>query len=179
MRSERDNYKKLTNFFGGEYQSLKQYVNSRIRTGVNSDAEDILQDVALKLFAGADRYTPIDNVAAFVYHSVKNKIIDIMRKNKPPEYELDLIEGPWAGFSELFHETDLPYSEPMKEALKENIFLLKPDYRNVIIAIDFEGYTYRELSEETGIPEGTLMSRRHRAISWLHKKLEPIKEGIH
>ena len=36
----------------------------------------------------------------------------------------------------------------------------------------------REIAEETGIPEGTLLSRRHRAISQLHKKLESLKDNI-
>lgn len=176
MSSERENYKKLKDFFGQEYHSLKAYVNSRIQAGINSEAEDILQDVALKLFSGADRYSPIDNVAGFVYHSVKNKIIDIMRQHTrrgSPATNFD-IEN--TGLSEFFGETDYAYPETMKEALKKSIKELKPDYRDIILAIDFEGYTYREFARETGIPEGTLMSRRHRAISMLYNKLETIKE---
>jgi RNA polymerase sigma-70 factor (ECF subfamily) len=176
MSSERDNYKKLKDFFGQEYHSLRAYVNSRVQAGVNSDAEDILQDVALKLFSGADRYSPIDNVAAFVYHSVKNKIIDIMRQHKRITRPEDPNKAEWTGFTELFGEADNSYSEQMKDALKKNILGLKPDYRDIILAIDFEGYTYKELALESGIPEGTLMSRRHRAISLLYKELETIKE---
>jgi RNA polymerase sigma-70 factor (ECF subfamily) len=65
----------------------------------------------------------------------------------------------------------------MKDELKKAILSLKPDYRDIIIAIDFEGYTYKEIAEETSISQGTLMSRRHRAISLLHKKLEAKKES--
>ena len=71
MNSESENSKKLQAFFGEEYRSLKIYVNSRIRDTANRNAEDIIQDVALKLFSGADRYAPINNVAGFVYRSVK------------------------------------------------------------------------------------------------------------
>lgn len=177
MSSERENYKKLKDFFGQEYHSLKTYVNSRIQAGINSDAEDILQDVALKLFSGADRYSPIDNVAGFVYHSVKNKIIDIMRQQPRSVAPVTHHETERTGLTEIFGETDYIYSENMKDALKESIEELKPDYRDIILAIDFEGYTYRALAQETGIPEGTLMSRRHRAISLLYKKLETIKSA--
>lgn len=179
MTSESENNKKLKEFFGREYHSLKAYVNSKIKDSVNRDAEDIIQDVALKLFSGADRYSTINNVAGFVYHSIKNKIIDIMRMKKheisrEDENEVKLIE-----FAEtLYDNPDTSYSEQMRDELKKTILSLKPDYRDIIIAIDFEGYTYREISLETGIPQGTLMSRRHRAISLLYKKLETKKESI-
>ncbi len=56
--------------------------------------------------------------------------------------------------------------------LKKCIEELKPAYKDIIIAVDFEGYTYREISTKTGISIGTLMSRRHRAIAVLYKKIE-------
>ncbi len=178
MTSESENNKKLKEFFGKEYHSLKAYVNSKIRDSVNRDAEDIIQDVALKLFSGADRYSPINNVAGFVYHSIKNKIIDIMRTNKQVISPQDENEAKLIEFTEILYDrSDNSYSEQMKDELKKTILSLKPDYRDIIIAIDFEGYTYKEISLETGIPEGTLMSRRHRAISLLYKKLETKKES--
>ena len=79
----------------------------------------------------------------------------------------------------IYGTADNSYSESMKYALKAAIIDLKPDYRHMIIAIDFEGYSYRDLETETGIPIGTLMSRRHRAISQLFKKLKLIKEQNH
>jgi len=177
MTSDRENYKKLKDFFGKEYSSLKAYVNLRIEAGVNTDAEDIIQDVALKLFSGADRYSPINNVAGFVYHSVKNKIIDLMRQTKRATSHEDQNEAKLNEFAALLYENaDNSYSEELKDELKEAIMELKPDYRDIIIAIDFEGYAYREIAMETGIPEGTLMSRRHRALSLLSKKLETKKE---
>jgi RNA polymerase sigma factor (sigma-70 family) len=176
MTSKSNNNQKLKDFFDREYYSLKVYVNSKIKATVNRDAEDIIQDVALKLFSGADRYSPINNVAGFVYHSIKNKIIDIMRTKKQVmireyENEAKLIE-----FTEIFYgKSDNSYSEQMKDELKETIMNLKPNYRDIIIAIDFEGYTYKEISLESGIPEGTLMSRRHRALSVLYKQLKNKK----
>jgi RNA polymerase sigma factor (sigma-70 family) len=176
MTTESENNKKLKAFFGTEYQSLKRYVNSNIKESINRDAEDILQDVALKLFSGTDRYLPINNVASFVYRSVKNKIIDLMRSNKPTTYSANENEAKLIEFTEmLYGQSDNDYSEQMKDELKQSIMNLKPDYRDIIIAIDFEGYTYREISEELEIPEGTLMSRRHRAIALLHKTLKTKK----
>jgi RNA polymerase sigma-70 factor (ECF subfamily) len=171
MNLESENNKKLKDFFGKEYQSLKIYVNSKIRDTANRNAEDIIQDVALKLFSGADRYAPINNVAGFVYRSIRNRIIDIMRTTKPT----DSIENDnnLSELTEILNHTTNDYtSEKMVSILKNNIQKLKPGYRDIIIAVDFEGYTYKEISSKTGIPEGTLMSRRHRAIGILYKKLE-------
>lgn len=171
MSLESDNNKKLKDFFGREYQSLKVFVNTKIRDTANRNAEDIIQDVALKLFSGADRYAPINNVAGFVYASIRNRIIDIMRK--PKKVEPITINSEFSEIAEMLQQSaDDPISEEMIALLKHCIKQLNPPYRDIIIAVDIEGYSYKEISKETGIPQGTLMSRRHRAIGILYKKIE-------
>ncbi|HET8736907.1 MAG TPA: sigma factor-like helix-turn-helix DNA-binding protein, partial [Pricia sp.] len=64
----------------------------------------------------------------------------------------------------------------LKNELKKALGNLKPHYRDIIVAVDFEGYGYKQIAMETGIPQGTLMSRRHRALSILLKDLETKKE---
>mgnify|MGYP003646569200 FL=1 len=168
---ESENSKKLKDFFGNEYDSLKMYVSTKISDTVNREAEDIIQDVALKLFMGADRYAPINNVAGFVYKSIRNKIIDVMRttkKMKAVDLDKDLLE-----LMDVLHQSPNRYtSDEMILVLKKCIEDLKPAYKDIIIAVDFEGYSYREISAETGISIGTLMSRRHRAIGLLYTKIE-------
>jgi len=176
MTSETENYNKLKTFFGKEYQALRAYVSSRIEASTDRDAEDIIQDVALKLFAGADRYSAINNVAGFVYRSIRNKIIDIMRSNKNTIKEDSNLAQLPVNAEMILEAPEDTFSEELKADLKRHIMSLKPDYRDIIIAIDFEGYTYKEMSRETGIPEGTLMSRRHRAISLLYTSLETKTE---
>ena len=76
-------------------------------------------------------------------------------------------------FAELFYgKSDNEYTEKMKKELMKAISDLKPDYREIIIAVDFEAYTYQELSDETNVPVGTLLSRHHRALSLLIKKFK-------
>ena len=164
---ESDNTKKLKDFFGREYNALKRFVNAKISDTTDRDAEDILQDVALKLFTGAERYAPINNVAGFVYTSIRNKIVDIMRSSKKaPTVDIDselliLIEA--------FQQSEGSHSsDEMIVALKKCISELTPAYKDIIIAVDFEGYSYKEIAHETGISIGTLMSRRHRAIGVLY-----------
>lgn len=170
MSFESENSKKLQDFFHREYRTLKAYVNSRIRDTANRNAEDLIQDVALKLFTSADRYAPINNVAGFVYRSIRNKIIDVMRTTKQIDRMIDDQE--LTDLETLLQQTTNEYtSESMIMILKKSIDQLKPVYRDIIIAVDYEGYTYKEIAAATGIPEGTLMSRRHRALNKLHKTL--------
>ncbi len=177
MATEKENKQKLESFFEDEYHLLKGYVRSRIRASTEWDAEDIIQDVALNLFSGAERYSPINNVAGFVYRSIRNRIIDVMRKRKGSLNEEAKDDEKLMEFAELLYgESDNSYSDKMKDELKEALLNLKEPYRDIIIAIDFEGYTYAEITNETGIPEGTLMSRRHRALAQLFKQLEHKKE---
>jgi RNA polymerase sigma-70 factor (ECF subfamily) len=171
MTSKRENEKQLKSFFNDEYHNLKRYVRSKIESDIDRDPEDIIQDVALKILS-RNEVLPINNLAGFFYYSIKNKIIDLMRKKKTYTHAEDDFEHQFSDFVELFYgDTDDTYSEAMKEQLKAAIFDLKPMYRDTILAIEIEGYSYQEISDETGIPIGTLLSRRHRAIAQLHKIL--------
>ena len=177
MVSEKQDTNNLNNFFKDEYHSLKGYVRSKIEHTTESDAEDIIQDVALRIFSRPPNAIPIKNVGGFVYNAVKNRIIDIMRTKKERVSNENEIEQLWTDFTAMFYEgPTIQYSEQLKEKLKSAIKQLKPSYRDIILAVDFEGYTYREISEETGISPGTLMSRKHRAISLLLKNLEVEQE---
>ncbi|MCB0481570.1 MAG: RNA polymerase sigma factor [Flavobacteriales bacterium] len=179
MTPETGNKQKLESFFKEEYNTLKGYVGSRLKASASRDPEDIIQDVAYNLFASADGYGPISNVAAFVYRSIKNKIIDTMRKGgRLSEERLPSSDDPdqWMEFAELFYGNETSaYSEKMVSSLKEAMLGLNPADHDILMAVDFEGYSYKEISEETGKPEGTLMSRRHRALGKLNKLLIEIK----
>jgi DNA-directed RNA polymerase specialized sigma24 family protein len=82
MTSEIENKKKIKEFFSKEYASMRSYIRSRISDATDRTADDILQDVALKMFSRTDYSSPINDVAAYVYHTIKNKIIDIFRSKK-------------------------------------------------------------------------------------------------
>jgi len=180
MAAKTDNHNNLTNFFTEEYGSLRSYVQSKIRDTSERDAEDIVQDVALRIFSRSDDAIPINNVGGFVYNAIRNRIIDIMRGRKEKKLPSEHIDHQWREFAEFFYgDADNSYSPEMEQALKKAVQDLKPPYRDIVIAIDFEGYHYKEIAEKTGIPAGTLMSRRHRAMSELSKKLENLKAMSH
>ncbi|BFP40876.1 RNA polymerase sigma factor [Flavobacteriaceae bacterium GF1] len=173
MSPKNNSQLKISAFFAEEYHALKGYVTSKIDDTADRDAEDILQDVALRIFSRPESALPINNIPGFVYSAIKNRIIDTMRTKKEKRYEESDLDHLWTEFADLFYGTeDFPYPTHVINKLKTAIMELKPPYRDIILAVDFEGYSYKEISAETGIPEGTLMSRRHRAMSLLLKKLE-------
>lgn len=177
MASKKKNYTKFEEFFSNEYHALRAYVNSKISQTAERDADDIIQELALKIFSREDNLSPINNIAGFVYNSIRNKIIDIMRTKKEQSYIDDLLSSQIAELVEqTYDESERVEAEKRIAQLKIAISELKPIYQTVIIAIDFEGYSYKELSLETGIPEGTLLSRHHRAIALLYKYLENYQE---
>ncbi|NJB36549.1 RNA polymerase sigma factor [Croceivirga sp. JEA036] len=162
----------LSQFFKEEYHSLKGYVRSKIDDTADSNAEDILQEVALKVLSRAEDAVPINNIAAYVYNAIRKKIIDVLRTRKEKQYDEDRVAELWEEFSALFYSDEPESQRPeLEQALKDALVQLKPVYRDIIIAVDFEGYSYREIATQTGIAQGTLMSRRHRALSHLHKQL--------
>lgn len=177
MSPETENKQKLESFFKEEYTTLKHFVRARIQATASKDPEDIIQDVAFNLFAGADGYGPISNVAGFVYRSIKNKIVDVLRKGHLPMNDLAKHEPEWVEFAELMYSNSDHYSHEFVSALKTAMTQLPPPDYEIIMAVDFEGYSFREISEETGTPEGSLMSRRHRALAKLNKLLISKKDN--
>ena len=172
MLPENNNQSQLSAFFQEEYQALVGYIKSRIKNTADTNAQDILQDVALKIFSRPENALPINNIPGFVYRTLKNRIIDKMRTKREPTYDENELNQLWTDFAERFYGTERNrYPKYLVNELKTTIMQLKPHYRDIILAIDFEGYSYREISEETGIPEVTLMSRRHRAMSILLKQI--------
>ena len=61
MVSKKQQRNNLNDFFKDEYHSLKGYVRSKIKHTTDSDAEDIIQDVALKIFSRPSDAIPINN----------------------------------------------------------------------------------------------------------------------
>jgi RNA polymerase sigma factor (sigma-70 family) len=169
--------KSLDRFFRMEYQKLVNFVRKNLEDRFfETSPEDIVQDVMLGLIYRLDLDAQIGNLTAYIYRSVKNKIIDNRNKkhrnisiesftNRENEnYLVNTVANEPSG-----EEPDYLRIEP--ELLRQAISQLRPDEQAVIIATEFENQTYEELSAEWDVPLGTLLSRKHRALSKLHKIL--------
>jgi RNA polymerase sigma-70 factor (ECF subfamily) len=118
----------------------------------------------------------IGNMTAYIYRSVKNRIIDTRKKKQrnvsierfPDKKNENYLQNTLTDETSS-EETD--YQNISPEMLQEAISQLRPDEQAVILATEFEGQSYEELSEEWDVPVGTLLSRKHRALSKLHRIL--------
>jgi RNA polymerase sigma-70 factor (ECF subfamily) len=169
----------LDAFFKKEYKKLVNYVRKNMETRYyEASPEDIVQDVALSLLGALNLDTSIESIAAYMYRSVKNKIIDSQRK-KQINVSIEDYTDKQNGKSLLTITDDTVTEEPFTasvepETLHAAIALLNSDERALIIATGFEGKTFEELSVKWNIPVGTLLSRKHRALAKLSKIITNI-----
>jgi RNA polymerase sigma factor (sigma-70 family) len=127
--------------------------------------------------------TPIDFVTGWLFRVARNRITDLFRKKKPENFS-DVMVGDEGG--ELLEIEDLlPSPDAGPEALYVRSVLLDelelalgelPDeQREVFVAHEMEGRSFKELSAETGVSVNTLLSRKRYAVLHLRRRLQ----GIH
>jgi RNA polymerase sigma-70 factor (ECF subfamily) len=169
--------KSLEKFFRHEYQKLVNFVRKNLEDRFfEASPEDIVQDVMLGLIDKLELDAQIGNLTAYIYRSIKNKIIDTQKKkqrNLSIENFTDRKNENYL-FNRVTDETlaeEKDYSNIEPEMLQQAISQLRPDEQAVIIATEFENQSYEELSGEWDVPLGTLMSRKHRALSKLYRIL--------
>jgi len=144
MNSYSEQQKSVSGFFAREYDNLVSYVRKNWRAANEADAEDIVQDVALNLFTKVDFNTPIENLFAYVYRSLRNKIVDLTRKKR--EERLDDFEDVETGENLILRRmiddiTDPEEKEEQERMLKlmlDTIEELRPDQQDIIIATELE-----------------------------------------
>lgn len=163
--------------FKQEQQKLIRYVRLKL-TGISDiDAEDIVADVLFNVYnrLAADKH--IENLAAYLYQSAKNKILDHFRQPQAP-MSLDALDRNTGlpRVEKLIDETvDIEKLLENKEFalhFKSALLNLEPKQRAVWVATELEDYTFKELSQKWGEPLGTLLSRKSRATKALRKALQ-------
>lgn len=160
----------------------------RRRVAVESDAEDILQDVFYQ-FTKTMREDPIEKTASWLFKAASNKIIDWYRKIKPVSLDKlnesvfdDETNNSFRLEDLSFNDTqnqDVEYHRqefwPMLEELLNN---LPEKQREVFIMHEFEGKSFREISEITGVGINTLLSRKRYAEIYLREELKELYDEI-
>lgn len=156
---------RIAEFFRSEYKKLVRFVRRLIDDAADRDAEDIVQDVMVSIFDKADISIPIENISAYIYQSLRNRIIDLLRKKKEVISLSEVIK-------DVYYDTAREVEKKeLHEHVIEAIDSLNEEQKTVIIATEFEGRSFRELSEEWQIPTGTLLARKSRALQKIRYKL--------
>jgi RNA polymerase sigma factor (sigma-70 family) len=158
--------KRIASFIADEWSRLVGYVRAWIADTAERDAEDVVQDVIEHLFEKADLAEPIVDLSAYLYRSLRNKVIDLYRRKRLVPAELA------AEISDTHYEAaEVADRGEARKELFDAIDSLPEAQREVLVATELEGRSYSELSEEWDTPIGTLLARKHRAIRALRKLL--------
>jgi RNA polymerase sigma factor (sigma-70 family) len=164
-----------------EQTRLRNFIRRRVP--VREDAEDILQEVFYELIETYRLMKPVEQVGAWLFRVARNRIIDLFRKRKTKSLN-EPVAIREEGDDELSLEDLLPSEEAgpeeayargvLLEALDDALEELPAEQRDVFIAHEFEGKSFKELAEETGIGMNTLLARKRYAVLHLRRRLQAI-----
>jgi RNA polymerase sigma factor (sigma-70 family) len=135
------------------------------------DAEDVVQDAFAKALARAESLGPVDDLAAWLFASVRNKVRDLWRRGETRKKAGEIAVSD-AAIAEIvasagLDPSELAASSELLEALYDAIEELPPEQRTVIEAQVLDGMTFQELAESTGISPDTLAARKRYAVKRL------------
>ena len=165
-----------------ERARLRNFIRRRVADP--SDVEDILQDVFYKLVEANRLLMPIEHVTGWLFRVARNRITDLFRKKKPASFGAAAVEREEGELVEL--EDLLPSPDAGPEALYVRNLLLDelelaldelPDrQREVFVAHELEGRSFKAMAAETGLSVNTLLSRKRYAVLYLRERLRSIYE---
>jgi len=159
----------ITGLFEKERGRLRNFIRKRVTD--EWEAEDILQDVFYELIEAYRMMQPIEHATAWLFRVARNRITDLFRKTKPQQLDKqDLLPSSDAGPDAEYART--VFLEELEAALDE----LPANQRDVFVAHEIEGRSFKELAATTGVSVNTLISRKHYAVLHLRERLQAIYE---
>jgi RNA polymerase sigma factor (sigma-70 family) len=176
MTAEQD--QQIAEAVARERTRLRNFIRRRVPD--REDAEDILQDVFSELVEAYRLMKPIEQVGAWLFRVARNRIIDRFRKRReePSSEQVaedgevlkleDLLPSPDAGPDAAYARSVL--LEELEDAIEE----LPREQREVFVAHEIEGRSFKEISAATGVSVNTLLSRKHYAVHHLRERLREI-----
>src|SRR5579885_903706 len=163
-----------------EYSRLRSFIRRRVPDP--EDAEDIVQDVFYRLVEANRLLMPIEQVTAWLFRVARNRITDVFRKKEPENFsDLAVVEEDDESlrFEDLLPSRDngpeaLYIRNLLLEEMKQALSELPEDQREVFVAHELEGRSFKELSETTGVSVNTLLSRKRYAVLHLRERLQRV-----
>jgi len=179
MVGERD--QRLSEAIEREQPRLRNFIRKRVAHA--GDAEDILQEIFYELVQAYRLMKPVEQVGAWLFRVARNRITDLFRKRNREGSRIDpstaeengeliiledLLPSPDAGPEAAYARSVL--LEELDAALDE----LPEEQREVFIAHELEGRSFKELAAEMGLSVNTLLSRKRYAVLHLRERLQDI-----
>jgi RNA polymerase sigma factor (sigma-70 family) len=175
-----DQDRQISGIVAKERLRLRNFIRKRVPDP--ADAEDIVQEVFYELVEANRLLMPIEHVTGWLFRVARNRITDLFRKKKPEPFSEaivededgerlrveDLLPSPDAGPEVLYLRNVL--LDELEHALDE----LPDEQREVFIAHELEGRSFKEIAAETDVSVNTLLSRKRYAMLHLRGRLQSI-----
>jgi RNA polymerase sigma factor (sigma-70 family) len=163
-----------------EQSRLRNFIRRRVPDP--RDAEDVLQDVFYKLVEANRLLMPIEHVTGWLFRVARNRITDLFRKKMPESFSDSAVEdenGEALQIEDLLPSPDAgPEAHYVRSVLLDELELaldqLPEDQRDVFVAHELEGRSFKQLAAETGVSMNTLVSRKRYAVLHLRERLRSI-----
>ena len=151
-------------------------LNFFIRSGVNNDAEDLVQQTFLRLYRYRKNYRPTAKFTTFLFLIARQVRIDDLRKQK--RHDEVMVDSPEGLPEDLPDRGHSPSKEvEMRLDLKRALRSLSEGLRSVVELGIYQDLPYADISTILGIPVGTVKSRMFHALAKLRQILLQDKEG--
>jgi RNA polymerase sigma factor (sigma-70 family) len=167
-----------------ERSRLRNFIRGRVRN--EADVEDLLQEVFYELVEANRLLMPIEHVTGWLFRVARNRITDWFRRKKPALFSDLAVEdeyGEHLGLEELLPSPEAgPEAEYARnlllEELEDALDELPPAQREVFIAHELEGRSFKELSAEGGVRVNTLLARKRYAVLFLRERLQTVYDEL-
>jgi RNA polymerase sigma factor (sigma-70 family) len=183
-RDRREQDERIVKTMERERSRLSKFIRARVPDPI--EVEDVLQEVFYEFVAAQRLVKPIEQVSAWLFQVARNRITDLFRKARSEQLK-DCID-PEQG-DDLRPLTDLlPSAEDgpaeayarsiLLEEIEKAIAELPEDQRDVFIAHELHGVSFKQLAAETGLSVNTLLSRKRYAVLRLRQRLQAIYDEV-
>lgn len=175
-----DQDRRISDAVAHEQARLRNFIRRRVADPL--DAEDILQDVFAELVEAYRLMKPIEQVGAWLFRVARNRITDLFRKKKPEalaDQQTVTAEGETLLLEDLLRSKEAAPDEAYAQSvlldeLEDALDELPAEQRDVFVAHEIEGRSFKELAAATGLPMNTLLARKHYAVLHLRRRLAAI-----
>ena len=179
-----DQDQRISDVVTREYSRLRSFIRRRVPDP--RDAEDILQEVFYELVEANRLLMPIEHITGWLFRVARNRITDLFRKKTPERFSDVAVAGDdeeQPQFEDLLPSTDAgPEALYARRVLLDELALavgeLPPEQRDVFVAHELEGRSFKEMAAESGVSVNTLLSRKRYAVLHLRRRLQSVYDEL-
>ena len=179
-----DSDQQIADVVAREQSRLRRFIRRRVPDP--RDVEDILQEVFAELVEANRRLMPIDHLTGWLFRVARNRIIDLFRVKRPERFadaEIAIGTGERVRMEDLLPSGDagpetLYVRRLLYEEFERALDTLPVEQREVFVAHELEGRSFKEMAAATGVNVNTLLSRKRYAVMHLRERLQRTYDDI-